>query len=197
MKPFNQRFEDYKLKSSPSTSLSENSYMFWFNNFVNQSGEFNSNNFLTGKIYSFEYMDKLEKGKKFINKRPVVFFTGFIDTEGKKCLSGIDLILMPPMMKLPLFSRIESVYQRQIEENMVKIERGDLNSQMQLKTDYATLNQVMSGIPFKNAYRSWDLKKIRDVKEIPYKDWTRIVYLYTRSIEGTPIEEIYKKNSQI
>ena len=197
MKPFNQRFEDYKLESPPSTSLSENSYMFWFNNFVNQRGEFNPNNFLTGKIYSFEYMDKLEKGKKFINKRPVVFFTGFIDTEGKKCLSGIDLILMPPMMKLPLFSRIESVYQRQIEENMVKIERGDLNSQMQLKTDYATLNQVMSGIPFKNAYRSWDLKKIRDVKEIPYKDWTRIVYLYTRSIEGTPIEEIYKKNSQI
>lgn len=197
MKPFNQRFEDYKLESPPSTSLSENSYMFWFNNFVNQRGEFNPNNFLSGKIYSFEYMDKLEKGKKFINKRPVVFFTGFIDTKGKKCLSGIDLILMPPMMKLTLFSRIESVYQRQIEENMVKIERGDLNSQMQLKTDYATLNQVMSGIPFKNAYRSWDLKKIRDVKEIPYKDWTRIVYLYTRSIEGTPIEEIYKKNSQI
>jgi hypothetical protein len=55
----------------------------------------------------------------------------------------------------------------------------------------------MNGIPFKNAYRSWDIKKIRDVKEIPYKDWTRIVYLYTRSIEGTPVEEIYKKNSQI
>ena len=197
MKSFNQRFEDYKLESSSSTSPSDDSYMFWFNNFVNKSGEFNPNIILTGKIYSFEYSDKLEKGKKFINKRPVVFFTGFIDTEGKKCLSGIDLILMPPMIKLPLFNRIDSVYQRQIEENMVKIERGDLNSQIQLKTDYATLNQVMNGIPFKNAYRSWDIKKIRDVKEIPYKDWTRIVYLYTRSIEGTPIEEIYKKNSQI
>jgi hypothetical protein len=197
MKSFNQRFEDYKLESSSSTSPSDDSYMFWFNNFVNQRSEFNPNNFLTGKIYSFEYMDKLEKGKKFINKRPVVFFTGFINIEEKKYLSGIDLILMPPMVKLPLFNRIDSVYQRQIEENMVKIERGDLNSQIQLKTDYATLNQVMNGIPFKNAYRSWDLKKIREVKEIPYKDWTRIVYLYTRSIEGTPIEEIYKKNSQI
>jgi hypothetical protein len=197
MKSFNQRFEDYKLESSSSTSPSDDSYMFWFNNFVNQRSEFNPNNFLTGKIYSFEYMDKLEKGKKFINKRPVVFFTGFINIEEKKCLSGIDLILMPPMVKLPLFNRIDSVYQRQIEENMVKIERGDLNSQIQLKTDYATLNQVMNGIPFKNAYRSWDIKKIRDVKEIPYKDWTRIVYLYTRSIEGTPVEEIYKKNSQI
>ena len=51
--------------------------------------------------------------------------------------------------------------------------------------------------PFKNAYKIWNIKKIRDIKEIPIEDWTKIVYLYTRSIEGAQIEEIYNKNSQL
>ena len=55
----------------------------------------------------------------------------------------------------------------------------------------------MKGIPYKNTYRVWDLKKVRDLVEIPYEDWTRIVYLHTRSIQGSPIEEIYTKNSKI
>ena len=77
---------------------------------------------------------------------------------------------------------------------MKKLETGDVRSQSQLKTDYETLNIILKDIPFKNSYRAWDLKKVRDVIEIPYHDWTRIVYLHTKSIEGTQIEEIYKKN---
>jgi hypothetical protein len=69
-------------------------------------------------------------------------------------------------------------------------------AQIQLKTDYEILDTIFKGIPFKNAYRYWDLKKVRDVMEITYEEWTRIVYLHTRSIEGTQIEEIYKKNTQ-
>jgi hypothetical protein len=56
---------------------------------------------------------------------------------------------------------------------------------------------ILKGIIYKHAYKAWDLKKVRDVVEIPYADWTRIVYLDTRSIQGTPLNEIYKKNLQI
>ena len=129
-----------------------------------------------------------------VNKRPVIFFTGYFNYENKAAFGGIDLILMPPMMRIPFFNRIMGVYESQIESNMRKIESGDTKSQSQLKTDYETLNAILNNIPFKNSYRAWDLKKVRDVIEIPYTDWTRIVYLHTRSIEGTQIEEIYKKN---
>jgi len=192
MKPFNQRFEDYKLQISGLSSIAEESYLFWFRNCVNQKSEFNPSDFMTGKVYSFEYNDQMEKGKKFINKRPVVFFTGFFSKDDKKFFNGIDLILIPPTIRIGLFERIQSVYSNQIEFNVGK----NKDEQTQLKTNYEILETIFKGIPFKNAYRFWDLKKVRDVMEISYEDWTRIVYLHTRSIEGTQIEEIYKKNIQ-
>jgi|LakMenE01Jun11ns_1017448.scaffolds.fasta_scaffold9424043_2 hypothetical protein len=196
MKPFNQRFEDFRLQSSTLNSPGEDSFLFWFENYVNQRKEFNPDEFLTGKVYSFEYNDKLEKSKKFINKRPVVFFTGYFIKEEKNLFSGIDLILMPPMIRIPFFTKIQSVFGSQIETNIKKVEEGQAKSQIQFKTDYETLNTILTGIPFKNSYRVWDLKKVRDIIEIPVEEWTRIVYLHTRAIEGTPIEEIYKKNMQ-
>ena len=192
MKPFNQQFEDYKLQISGLSSLAEESYLFWFKNYVNQNSDFNPSNFMTGKIYSFEYNDQIEKGKKFINKRPVVFFTGFFTKDDKKFFNGIDLILVPPTIRLALLTRIQSVYSNQIEDNI----KRSKDEQIQLKTNYEIIDTILRGVPFKNAYRFWDLKKVRDVMEITYEEWTRIVYLHTRSIEGTPIEEIYKKNIQ-
>jgi hypothetical protein len=197
MKPFNQQFEDYRLQVSGLTSLAEESYMFWFKNYANQNSQFNPKEFITGKIYSFEYNDKLEKNKKFVNKRPVIFFTGFSNKDDKNYFQGIDLILIPPMVRIALLTRITGVYSSQIETNSKKDKEGDKKSQIQLKTDYEILDTIFKGIPFKNSYRLWDLKKIRSVVEIPYEEWTRIVYLHTRSIEGSPIEEIYKKNMQI
>jgi hypothetical protein len=197
MKPFKTQFDDYKLSVSGLSSLAENSFMYWFKTFVNSMSQFNSSNFLTGKIYSFEYNDQLEKPKSYINKRPVVFFTGFKSYEDKAIFYGIDLILLSPQFRIPFFTRIQSVYQDTIENNQEKLDKGELKSQVQLKTDYETLDIILKGINYKHAYRAWDLKKVRDVVEIPYADWTRIVYLDTRSIQGTPLNEIYKKNLQI
>lgn len=196
MKAFNIEFQEYKQSVSGLSSLSEDSFTYWVHNFVNKKEEFNPFNFLIGKIYSFEYMDKIDKNKKFINKRPVVFFTGFLDNT-KLTFSGIDLILMPPIFRIAFLTRIKSVFQSQIETNIKKIAEGGKLDQIQLKSDYNNLNLIMQGIPFKNPYRSWDIKKVRDIKEISYEDWTKIVYLHTRSIEGDSIEEIYNKNSKI
>jgi hypothetical protein len=194
MKTFSQEFEEYKNSLVGKGSLAEESFLFWTKNFLNQPQPLNPNDLLSGKIYSFEYLDILEKPKKFINKRPVVFFAGFGTGEKKDVFSGIDLILIPPMIKIPLFNRIMSVYESSIRRNIEMQERGEIRDQIPLKTDFEILNNVFSGIPFKNSYRSWDIKKVRDLREIPYQDWTKIVYLFTRSIQGTPIEEIYKKN---
>lgn len=197
MKPFKDQFEDYRLSISGVNSLAEESFMYWFKNFVNQKTQFSPQDFLPGKFYSFEYNDVLEKNKKFINKRPVIFFTEFMNYENKQAFGGIDIILMPPIFRLSFFSRIQSVYEDILEANIKKSENGESRGQAPLKTDYQTMDIIMKGIPYKNAYRVWDLKKVRDVVEIPYNDWTRIIYLHTRSIQGSPIEEIYTKNSQI
>ena len=195
MKPFNIEFQEYKQKVSGLNSLSEESFLYWAGNFVNQKDQLNPSNFLTGKIYSFEYLDKLEK-RSFINKRPVVFFTGFADNNNRSMFNGIDIILMPPLIRIAFLTRIKSIYQSQIETNIKKIESGDKLDQIQLKVDYNILDTILNGIPFKNPYRAWDIKKVRDVKEISYEDWTKIVYLHTRSIEGDKIEEIYNRNSK-
>lgn len=197
MKPFKTQFEEYQLSISGLSSLAEHSFMYWFKTFVNTKSEFNTYSFLQGKVYSFEYNDQLEKNKKYINKRPVVFFTGFKSSEDRSVFYGIDLILLSPQFRILFFTRIQSVSKDIIENNQKKINQGELKTQVQLRTDYKTLDIILKGINYKHAYRVWDLKKVRDVVEIPYNDWTRIVYLDTRSIQGTPLNEIYKKNLQI
>lgn len=195
MKEFKLRFQEYKDSIKGSNSLYEESFLYWLNNYVNQKNTLNPSNFLSGKIYSFEYIDILEK-KKFINKRPIVLFTEFFNTETRASFGGIDLILIPPIKRIFLLEVLQSVYQKQIEENIARLERGNILDQFPLKMDYKILDSILKDFKWKNAYRAWDLKKIRDIKEIPYEDWTKIVYLHTRSIEGIPIEEIYNKNSE-
>jgi hypothetical protein len=197
IQPFRQKFNDYKLSVSGLSSLPEESFMHWVKNYVNKNSEFNPLNFLQGKVYSFQYNDKLEPGKKFINKRPVIFFTGYDNYENKNIFHGLDIVLISPVFRLAFFERVQSVFQDQIEKNIKSLEMGEGRNQSPLKTDYQVMDTILKGIPYKHAYRAWDLKKVRDVVEIPYEDWTRIVYLDTRSIQGTPLNEIYKKNLQI
>jgi hypothetical protein len=194
---FKQQFNDYKLSVSGLTSLPEESFTYWANNYVNKKSEFSPLNFLSGKVYSFQYNDQLEKGKPFINKRPVIFFTEYDNYEKKNLFKGLDLILISPLFRIAFFERVQSVFKDQIEGNLKKIEMGEGRGQAPLKTDYQTMDIILKGIPYKHAYRAWDLKKVRDVVEIPLEDWTRIVYLNTRSIEGTQLNEIYNKNSQV
>ena len=197
MEQFKKSFEDYKLSVSGLSSLTEASFIHWTKNYINQKDQFSPLNFLPGKVYSFEYNDKLEKGKSYINKRPVIFFTGYQNYENKNLFMGMDLILIPPVFRLAFFTRIQSVFQDQIEKNIKMSDNGEQRGQIPLKTDYQVLDTILRGIPFKHSYRSWDLKKVRDVIEIPFHDWTKIVYLDTRSIEGTQLNEIYNKNSQV
>ena len=198
MKSFKSIFNEYKQSLSKATSLYEESFLYWVKNYVNKKENlFNPYNFLPGKIYSYEYVDELKKDKKFINKRPIVFFIGFTNPNNRYIFSGVDLILIPPLYRLEFLARIYSVYERQIEENIKRVSKGSFKDQIPLKIDYQIMNIIMKDIPFKNAYMMWNIKKIRDVKEIFYEDWTKIVYLHTRSIEGCKIEEIYNKNSKI
>ena len=197
MEQFKKSFEDYKLSVSGLSSLTEASFLHWTKNYINQKDQFSPLNFLPGKVYSFEYNDKLDKGKSYINKRPVIFFTGYQNYENKNLFMGMDLILIPPIFRLAFFTRIQSVFRDQIEKNIKMSDNGEQRGQIPLRTEYQILDTILKGIPFKHSYRSWDLKKVRDVIEIPFHDWTKIVYLDTRSIEGTQLNEIYNKNSQV
>lgn len=196
MRAFRQLFNDYKLTISGMSSLTEDSFKFWVKNVINKGHSFNPSNFITGKVYAFAYQDSLDEKKKFINNRPIVFFTGFVNKNDKLLFQGIDLILIPPPIRLAFLERITNVYNAQIDSNIKKILESDGKDQVQLRTEFEVLDTILKNIPFKNAYRYWDVRRVKDIKEISYEDWTKIVYLHTKSIEGTPIEEIYKKNIQ-
>lgn len=196
MRAFRQLFNDYKLTISGMSSLAEDSFRFWVKNVINKGQSFNPSNFITGKIYAFAYQDSLDEKKKFINNRPIVFFTGFVNKNDKLLFQGIDLILIPPPIRLAFLERITKVYNAQIDSNIKKILESDGKDQVQLRTEFEVLDTILQNIPFKNAYRYWDVRRTKDIKEISYEDWTKIVYLHTKSTEGTPIEEIYKKNIQ-
>ena len=197
MKRFKEIFEEYReeIRKNGAGSLYDESFLYWVNNYVNQNGSvFNPYDFSSGKIYTFEYNTEIKKGKKYINKRPVVFLTEKYTSADKMLFSGVDLILIQPDIRLILLDQITSVYKDVIEENQKRYNEGEILDQIPLKTDFETFNSISNGIPFKGAYKAWDLKKVRDAYEIPFGDWAKIVYLHTRSIEGSPIDEIYKDN---
>ena len=150
--PFRKKFDDYKFSVSGLTSLPEESFMHWVKNYVNKNSQFNPLNFLQGKVYSFSYNDKLEPGKKFINKRPVIFFTGYDNYEKKNLFTGLDLVLIPPIFRLSFFERVQSVFQDQIEKNLQKEENGDGRDQAPLRTEYQIMETILKGIPYKHAY---------------------------------------------
>lgn len=192
MKDFLLQFQEYKNSIPASSTLEEASFLYWLKNYVNKKSNFNIYNFLPGKIYSFEYIDKIEKNKKYINKRPIVFFISFLNDK-KSLLEGIDIILIPPVQRIVFFDIIFKTYQNQIEYNLKLLKQKNENHQVPLKINYKILSIILKNISFKNSYRFWDIKKIRDVKEIIYEDWVKLVYLYTRSIEGDNIYNIYNK----
>ena len=133
MKPFQERFEEYQFSVSGLSSLADDSFLHWQKNYLDEKSTLQVSDFLPGKIYSIDYNDRLEKNKKFINKRPVIFFMGFFNYEDKMVFGGLDLILIPPQYRLAFFIRISSVYESQISTNIERLKKGDALDQVQLK----------------------------------------------------------------
>jgi hypothetical protein len=115
------------------------------------------------------------------------------DLDNKLLIKGIDLMLLHPMHRLNFLIRLFIVYGKIIEENDILSSSGKSRSQMPLKINQGMARKLFDGINYKHAYSGFKLDKIQALKEIPTEDWVNIVYLNTKSIEGTSIEEIYNK----
>jgi len=191
---FREDFEKYRIQMKSPAGMAENSFFEYGEKYLGPS-QFNPSLFLTGKLYTFYYDLDPEKGK-FVNKRPLVFFLGRDKSNSKPTIEGLDIILMPPLDRLNFFLRIFSSFNSIIDGNLQKEKEG-IKSQDQLKIAYQNLEALMTGINYKKSYSKYSIEKIRNVHEVPYQEWHKMVYLNTRSISGSTLEEIYKKMYKI
>lgn len=190
---FQKNFEEYHRENKSPAGMAEASFLEYKNKYSIGS-VFNPSQFLVGKIYTFYYDDYPKKYGEFINKRPIVFFLGPDKVSKTPAITGFDIILIPPIDRLNFFKRIFFCFESIIERNMRKIEDRNERGQEPLKFEYSNFESILSGIKYKGSYSRYKVEKIMNVHEITYDQWHKLVYLNTRSIEGTTIEEIYKKS---
>lgn len=191
---FTEGFERYQIEMKSPAGMAEDSFFEYGKNYAGPS-QFDPSLFLIGKLYTFYYDGSPEKGK-FVNRRPLVFFLGRDKGNSKPTIEGLDVMLLPPLDRLNFFKRIFSSFGSIIERNIEKENAGE-KSQEQLKLDYSSLDSLMLGINYKGAFSKYSLEKMKNVHEIPYQKWHKMVYLNTRSIVGSSLEEIYKKMYRI
>jgi hypothetical protein len=191
---FKKEFENYRIEMKSPAGMAENSFFEYGKKYTVQS-QFNPNLFLVGKLYTFFY-DSIPEKNQFVNRRPLLFFLGRDKTSTKPTVEGLDIMLLPPLDRLNFMIRIFSSFGSIIERNMEKGKDG-INSQEQLNVDYKSIESLMVGINYKNSFYKFSLDKMKGVHEIPYSEWHKMVYLNTRSILGTTLEEIYKKMYRI
>lgn len=185
-----EEFEKYLMQTKSPAGMSEDSFLLYLKKY-SKGSNFDPRRFLRGKIYSF-YYDSTPDKNGFVNNRPVIFFLEPSKYNSKPAIDGIDLILMPPQMRFTFLNRISFAFQSIIKRNIENKSSPDL--QEKLKIDYASLNPIMGGIEYKKAFNKYHVDKMKNIHEIEYEDWSKIIYLNTRSIKGSTIEEIYNKN---
>jgi len=189
---FFNTFKEYKKKTGSISKLVELAFDNYIKNYAIPNNTVNPHTILQGKFYTFFYDSEIGK-KPYINKRPVIFFTGLKTVDKKFTINGIDIMLLSPLDRLNFIERICKIYGNLIEENINFEKRGFSKMQKHLNVESKILENLMTGINYKHAYTFFSFEKIKGIKEMPKEDWKDLVYLNTRSLIGTTVEEIYKK----
>jgi hypothetical protein len=145
-----------------------------------------------GKIYTFLYSteQKPSSDRPFIDRRPIFLSMGPILKEGKKLETGLDLNLIPPLIRIQILGKVWDTFNSSIEQNMKDLASSKTPSK-QLTFIPKVAEQILRGSGYTNAVITLDRSKMRNVKIVDYNDWPSLCVLYTRGIEGISIVEIY------
>lgn len=186
---FKKEYNDLLQEAGSIGNLSNQCFLFYRNKYVNATKSEKVNDILPGKIYTLFYK-VANNNEKVINRRPLLFIDQDFDPK-KGVFMGLDLMLLTPKDRLNFFTRFFKVYEKPIKQNMEK--KGSTpGAQMPLKINQDLLEILFGGINYKHSYTGYKVEHIQGLKEIPVEDWKYLVYLNTKSMEGTSIEEIYK-----
>lgn len=176
---FRNDFDAYFNKLRSRSNVIDDSFTFYKNQLSNQQSVFSPSNLNSGQIYSFFY-DSMPRKGGFVNKRPILLYLNR-DTRNPNAIIGLDLILMPPPYRLIFLDNLDTIYNKQLQEDHQILINKDI------------LETLLQEIPYKFSYRVYSLNKIKNIQKIQYDNWVKLIYLNTQSVEGLSLDEIYNK----
>ena len=150
--------------------------------------------FIPGEIYFFRYQTdtKVSKERPFIDRLPVLLCTDVFDTEkAGTVVKGIDLIVVPPRIRIDILSKFTENYKGEIQANDQSYEKGA--GKIPIKLTDPVLNTLLRGTGFKQALFGFKYRFIRNPGVLPSEDWSKLPYLSYNLVEGSPIQGIYKE----
>lgn len=150
--------------------------------------------FIPGEIYHFRYQtdSKISKDRPFINRIPIIICTDVVETtKAGTVIKGIDLVVVPPRIKIDIIGKIYDSFKPQIQSNDSTYERG--GKKIPIKLSNQILDSLLEETGYKNALFGFKYRFIRTPGVISPSDWPKLPYLSLNLIEGMPIQGIYNE----
>ena len=151
--------------------------------------------FIAGKIYSFMYTtsDTPSKERPIINRRPILLSFGqLINASNNKLYEvGIDLMLVPPKIRMFIFDNFYKIFKKDIQENIKNIEEGR-KGKKKSKLTYENAKSIFNKLGWQMAFSTFDKTNIAKSSIYDYEDWVSIISLYNNGITGKQPKEIYE-----
>jgi len=150
--------------------------------------------FVSGEIYSFSYLTdtKISKSRDFINRNPIIIFIdSYKNDKYGEIVKGVDLLTIPPDIRIDIMSPLYDRFSREIESNEESYETGRIKIPLPLNSPNMESLWVNTG--YKSSVFGFKLNYMRNISVLDLEDWYKIPYLKKNMIEGLDIQGIYNK----
>ena len=187
---------EYKDSIEPGRNIANETNSFFKKEYFNNSklDKKFSPPFVPGEMYFFKYQtdSKISSSRPFIDRFPIILCTDVFSTVNSgTVVKGIDLIVVPPRIRIDIIGKIYDYFLDKIEINNASYKKGGAKSPIDLSD--RVLNGLLSGTGYKEALFGFKYKFIRDPGVIGSEDWPKIPYLSMNLLEGSSIQGIYKE----
>lgn len=151
--------------------------------------------FTVGKIYSFLYVtqDKPNKDRPVIDRRPVILSLGQLlsPSNNKIYEIGIDLMLVPPKVRIFMLDQLFKIYKKDITENQKELNEGRKGKKA-LRLNYDIAKKIFDNLGWQMAFSAFEKGNVAKPAVYDYEDWVSVISLYTRGMTGKQPKEIYE-----
>lgn len=201
-KPSDQ-WKDYLHEKKSLDKAADEAYKIYLSKYAKEDTAHNprkekiSEKFFTpGKIYSFLYVtqDRPNKNRPIIDRRPVILSLGQMvsSTNNKVYEIGIDLMLVPPKVRVFILDQLYRVFKNNISENQKEINEGRKGKKA-LKLNYDVAKKIFDNLGWQMAFSTFEKGNVARPAVYDYEDWVSVIALYTRGLTGKQPKEVYSE----
>jgi hypothetical protein len=152
--------------------------------------------FTPGKIYSFLYVtqDRPNSKRPVIDRRPVIISLGQMVSEANNKVYeiGVDLMLVPPKVRIFILDQLYKIYKKDINENQKEINEGRKGKKA-LKLNYDISKKIFDNLGWQMAFSVFEKGNVARPAVYDYEDWVSVIPLYTRGLTGKQPKEVYSE----